>query len=275
MSDLRGVMIMVAPNGARRGKGDHPNIPLSTDELAVEATRCLEAGAGAIHVHVRDGEGRHVLDGPLYAEAIGKIRDAVGDKLVVQITTEAVGRYEPPAQIAVVQDVRPEAVSIALSEIIRSPEDEPRAARFFAWLQTERIWPQIILYRPFEIERLMDFQRRGIIPFAKPCVLFVLGRYGQSEGTPADLPPFLEAFGDLDTDWAVCAFGGAEAQCAHDAMSSGGHVRVGFENNLLLPSGKTADTNADLVGVVANAARDQGRPVLTANEIRATMMAHS
>ena len=58
--------LMVAPNGARKIKKDHPAVPLTISETVATAKSCYEAGAGAIHLHVRDKEGQHVLDAGLH-----------------------------------------------------------------------------------------------------------------------------------------------------------------------------------------------------------------
>ena len=66
-------------------------LPITPDEIAREAARCAEAGASLLHLHVRDDEGRHSLDAGRYRETIAAVRQSVGDALVIQITTEAVG----------------------------------------------------------------------------------------------------------------------------------------------------------------------------------------
>src|SRR3546814_7478658 len=92
--------IAVAPNGARRTRADPPRLPMTAAEIARDAAEAREAGAAMIHLHVRDGDGRHTLDAGLYRDATAAVRRAVGDGLVVQITTEAVGRYPPAEQMA-------------------------------------------------------------------------------------------------------------------------------------------------------------------------------
>ena len=62
----RNIAIAVAPNGGRKTKADHPALPLTPAELAATAAECLEAGAAMIHVHVRDANGRHLLDADAY-----------------------------------------------------------------------------------------------------------------------------------------------------------------------------------------------------------------
>src|SRR5262245_8845842 len=115
---MRDVMIMVAPNGARRTKTDHPALPLTPTELAEEARACTAAGATAIHLHVRDREGRHTLDASRYREATAAIREATGPDFVIQITTESVGRFSARDQMSCVRALRPQSASIALREIL-------------------------------------------------------------------------------------------------------------------------------------------------------------
>jgi len=64
---------------------------------------------------------------------------------------------------------------------------------------------------------------------------------------PEDLLPMIDALGDFKADWAVCAFGAKEADCATLAVQHGGHCRIGFENNMLLPNGTIAPDNTALI----------------------------
>lgn len=263
------VAIAVAPNGGRRTKADHPALPMTPGELAGTASECLEAGACMIHVHVRDAEGRHLLDADAYADATAAIRQAVGDRLVLQITSEALGIYGPDEQMAVVQAVRPEAVSLALRELAPDEAAEPAFAQFLSRLRQERVAPQIILYSPEEVQRLDRMRRRGDIPFENIPVLYVLGRYtvGQTS-RPEDLLPFLAPDMPSFRDWMICAFGRHETACVTAGALLGGHARIGFENNLDLPDGTMAASNADLVRVTATALRACGCPLMTADMLR-------
>ena len=265
------LVVMVAPNGARRTKADHPRLPMTAEELAEEAAACVAAGATLIHLHVRDAAGAHVLDVDLYRAATDAVRRRVGDRMVVQVTTEAVGRYRPDQQIAVVRALHPEAVSMALGELIPDDAATDEATELLAWLQRERIAPQFILYTPAEVIRFHELRRRGVIPQARPFVLFVLGRYTEpAEVRPRDVLPYLKAH-DADFPWAVCAFGRAETACVLTAAGLGGHVRVGFENNLWLPDGSRAESNADLVTRVVAGAQLVGRPIADIATTRALL----
>ena len=170
--------------------------------------------------------------------------------------------------MAAVRDVRPEAVSVAISEIVPDESGETAAADFFAWMLRERITPQFVLYSDAEVRRFLELRRRGIVPGERHFVLFVLGRYSRDQRSkPADLMPFLAAWPGAG-DWAVCAFGARESACALTAVALGGHSRVGFENNVHLGDGTTAPDNAALVAQCRRGAESIGRPVATAGFVR-------
>ncbi|MDK1388812.1 3-keto-5-aminohexanoate cleavage protein [Sinorhizobium sp. 8-89] len=263
------IAIAVAPNGGRRSKADHPALPLTPDELAADATACLESGACMIHIHVRDRDGRHLLDAGVYRAAIAAIRAAVDDELVIQITSEALGIYRPAEQMEVVRKVRPEAVSIALRELLPDESHETGFAQFLEWLRSERIVPQIILYTPEEAALLAALTARGLIPFEHLPVLFVLGRYAvEQRAMPSDLLAFLAPGMPRFAHWSVCAFGPREAACVTAGALFGGHVRVGFENNLWLPDGSLASDNAALVAASSEALRASGLIIADADRLR-------
>ena len=263
-----------APNGATRTKADHPELPMTAAELARCAAEIADAGASMFHVHVRDAHGHHLLDAGAYSEATAAIRAAVGQRLVLQVTSEAGGRYRAPTQMAVIRATQPEAVSLALRELIPDAASEPDAAEFFAWLRRERVLVQVILYSADEVARYAQLKARGVLGEGNDCPLFVLGRYTAGQvSAPSDLDPFLAAAASvqLGDAWSMCAFGRHENACAAHAAARGGHVRVGFENNLHLPDGTLAGRNADLVRAAVEAAEGAGRRLATADEARALM----
>jgi uncharacterized protein (DUF849 family) len=239
---------MVAPNGARRGKADHPALPVTIPEIVACAVDCQAAGADGIHAHVRDAEGAHVLDAGLYAELIAALAQATPG-LAVQITTEAVGRYSAAEQRALVAAVRPRMVSVALREIL----DEPQIGRtraFFHDCAGAGIQVQHILYDAAEVDRLAALQADGTIPAGEVQLLHVLGRYAAGQvSAPADLdaPLARQHARSIAADWAVCAFGPAETACLVAAGRRGGKMRIGFENNLYNADGRLAASNAQRV----------------------------
>src|SRR5690606_36709435 len=111
---------------------------------------CLEAGAAMIHVHVRDGSGRHLLDADAYRAAIAAIRAETGEKMVIQITSEALGTYSPQEQMDVVRAVKPQAALLALREVLPETGNEAAFGDVLQWMKAGRVAAQFILYAPEE-----------------------------------------------------------------------------------------------------------------------------
>ena len=263
------VPIAVAPNGGRRTKADHPRLPLEPAELAWTAAACRDAGAAMIHLHVRDEAGRHLLDAAAYARALQAVRAEVKESMVIQITSESLGLYTPAEQRAVVEAVRPEAVSIALRELLPEGGDEREFAAFLERLRAVQVAVQVILYEPAEAVRLGDLQRRGLVPEGQIAVLYVLGRYTPGQlSQPEDLAPFLAPVAPRFGSWMTCAFGRNEAACVLAGAEAVGGLRVGFENNLWLPDGTLAPANAALVQLVAEGLAERGIGRMSASQLR-------
>ena len=153
----------------------------------------------------------------------------------------------------------PEAASVAIRELIPDSEGEALAAPFFQWAADRDVALQYILYSVEDTQRLLDLVQRGIVADSRPHALFVLGRYSASQrSTPTDLLGFLRHW-PQNWPWSLCAFGDTEARCAAAAVALGGHVRVGFENNLLRPDREAASDNSEQVANVQVLATCCGR----------------
>jgi uncharacterized protein (DUF849 family) len=274
--DWTPMILAVAPNGARKTRMDHPAVPILPAELATTAAAAQAAGAAMIHLHVRDVDQKHSLDVGAYREATAAVREAVGARMVIQVTSEAVGMFSPQDQMAMVRALQPEAVSLAIRELVPDADHENAARDFLAWLVGAGILPQYILYAPEDVERFARLQAAGVVPPGPAFLLFVLGRYTPGQrSVPNDLLPYLtaiEAWPEAARlPWAICAFGPKETACVTAAATLGGHARVGFENNLFLPSGALARDNAELVAAGAAAATAIGRPLADAAAARRMM----
>jgi len=240
--------IMVAPNGARKTKEDHPVVPVTIAETVETAKVCFAAGADGIHAHVRDENQKHILDAGLYQELLTELNIQVPD-MHAQITTEAVGIYSAREQRQLIWDVIPPSVSIGLSEIFSDGALQENR-ELFQFAQENKITIQFILYGPKEIDVLADYIENNIIDGGSLKLLYVLGRYSEGQvSSPGDLDEFVKTAGalKLDADWAVCAFGKHETDCLLRAQSLGGKVRVGFENNVINQDGSLAKSNEERV----------------------------
>lgn len=240
--------IMVAPNGARRGKADHSALPLTTSEIVETARACKAAGADGLHLHVRDDQGTHSLDPGRYREALDELSRAVPD-LRLQITTEAVGIYDVSQQLDCLEQVRPGWASIAVRETARDMELAPRVYAACADMSCE---VQHILYDTDDIAILKRWQAEGIVRQGQDSVLFVLGRYAVGQTSdPTELDPFLAALPNAP-EWMLCAFGPQEHACLAHAAKRGGNLRVGFENSLLAADGQPHTDNAASVAALCD-----------------------
>jgi len=249
--------LMVAPNGARRDKSDHPALPMTDDELLNTARACQLAGADGIHLHIRDSSGAHLLDATRYALLLDRMTERVPG-MYLQVTSEAAGRYEANEQREMVRSLRPEQVSIAFREMVRCPEDWPEARDFYHWAADNGVEVQHILYSPREVVAFVTAISDGLVPGQMHLVIFVQGSYANGSFDSVDLENYLAPLARADgmeIDWMSCAFGVEETASLTRAAELGGKVRVGFENSLWNADGTLAADNASRVREVHAALR--------------------
>lgn len=271
MTDL---CIMVAPNGARRTRADHPAVPISPEDLAKTARACQDAGAGAIHLHVRDGAERHSLDADRYRAAIAAVT-AAAPGLAVQTTTEAAGVFSLAQQVASVEALNPACVSFSIRELMREGHDA--ADRFLAGAAARGTAIQFILYDPQDIALFAALHRDDALHLRDtPRVIVVAGRYAVTQNSDiADYEALHAALrSERLTDeaiWMTCAFGTGEMACLARTIDDGGHVRVGFENAIVDATGTPARDNAERVAMVADLAQARGRRLTDGDGARAIL----
>ena len=242
--------LMVAPNGGRLQKSDHPAIPITLEEILVCAENCYHAGADGLHLHLRDERGAHLLDAGAYSEALQECNARLPE-LPVQITTEAVGRYDVSTQIQVALTSGAKMVSVATREITR--DGDHAAERFFVECSDAGIAVQHILYELEDADMLARLLPDTLLRTSHLQLLFVLGQYGTETPTPPNaLDQFVEWLDrmSLRPDWAVCAFGRRETSLLLSAAGTGGKCRVGFENSRFSADGSIARDNAQRVAEI-------------------------
>jgi len=265
------LVIMAAVNGARRMPSDHPALPVIPADIATACAGCFAIGAQAAHVHARDAQGRHSLDPGTYQTVLDRLLADVGREPIIQVTTEAVGRYSPAEQMELVRVLRPEAVSIAVGEIIPGDDAVAVARDFYRWARHERIAIQHIIYTVEELARFLVLADDGVFPGGRHALLFPLGRYAvDQESRPAEMLPLLHGISSSRwsgrIDWMVCAFGRAETAALATAAALGGHCRIGFENNLFDSDGRIATDNAARVEELLRALTYLRRPLASRQE---------
>ena len=257
------LLIMAAPNGARKSREDHPNLPITIDEVVAEARACHDAGAAMLHAHIRDDDGNHSLDAGRYRDLLDAMA-AMVPGMPCQITTEKAGRFSPAEQAACLSGVHPDHASVSIVEITgdQSKEGIDFGSGVLKDAAASGTHLQYILYSPDDLTLLHRLYFDGYLPDAPVDVLFVLGRYSADfRSHPDDLDPFLGGDRGFIRHWMVCAFGPMEYDAMVKAHGLGGQARIGFENNLLLKDGTMASSSAELIRQMS-----AGRDVLTGAE---------
>lgn len=250
--------LMVAPNGARRGKVDHPALPITDEELIETTLACHKAGADGVHLHLRDAIGNHLLDAGRYQALLNELTN-LAPEMYLQVTSEAAGKYSSDAQRAMVRRLQPRHVSVAMREMVRSPEEWPAARDFYQWATETGVSVQHILYSPQEVRTFVEACACGDIPGSSHQIIFVQGSYANGSRDSIALETYLHPLAEAkllaDIDWMVCAFGAQETASLVRAAELGGKARVGFENSLWNADGTLAKDNAERVREVDLALR--------------------
>jgi 3-keto-5-aminohexanoate cleavage enzyme len=267
------VLIMAAPNGARRTHADHPGLPISEDEIVEAAAACFEAGAGALHAHARDANARHLLDAAAYRRLLARLAERTPG-MAVQVTTEAAGRYEPAEQAALLDALKPRFASVAVRELFAA--GEAFASQVVKRAENAGVALQYILYDDQDLAWLRALSDRQALSSPPHRIILVFGRYTVNQDSDvSELHARLATLRSLglerETIWMACAFGRGETAVLEAAMAEGGHARVGFENSLLHADGRVAASNQERVSVIAGIARKLGRPLASAAEAAAVL----
>lgn len=260
-------LIAVAPNGARKTKEDHASLPMTIEETALEAKACLDAGAGMIHLHIRDELGHHSLSVDLYQQAIQAVDVATEGQLLIQVTTEAVSKYSPDEQFGMIHTLNPDFVSIALREI--KELDELDIFENFDLMRKNDINPQIILYNHLNLSKYKYWLDEGILPGNAYPILLVLGK-SHAQGS-FDLSDLQESPEFPASSVMVCAFGEEEFEAAKLAVDHDWHVRIGFENNQRLKNGTEAENNAELIAQMSDYIKIQNKGSIQGDKVKSIM----
>ncbi|MDG4785771.1 3-keto-5-aminohexanoate cleavage protein [Micromonospora sp. WMMD1102] len=226
------MLLKACLNGGVR-RAEHPAVPISPAELAADAARCRLVGAGAVHVHPRDRDGRESLAGADVAAAVGAIRRACPG-LPVGVSTGAWIEPDPAARVAAVRGwtVLPDFASVNAHE--------PGAELVAAALHERGVGVEAGVWT---VEAAANHRRwrvpclRVLVECMRPEPADALADAVAILGTlPDDAPPVL-LHGEGPATWAVLA----------DAVRRGLATRIGLEDIRTLPDGSPAPGNAELV----------------------------
>lgn len=276
------VVITCALTGVLTNPEVH-NVPVTPEQMALEAKDAFNAGATCMHVHFRQqGAGKGHLpswDAELALTIADKIRDACPGVLL-NFSTGTVSR-DQQGPIDCIRAARPEIAACNAGSL-----NYLKTRKNGTWA-----WPPMVFENPVEkVSEILDVMRacntrpefecfdtgivRSVGMYAdvgmvdKPDYNFVMG---VASGMPADeaLLPILVRYANPDCRWQATVIGRSEIWPVHKRVAEmGGHLRTGLEDTFYLPSGNKASGNGELVEALANIAMNAGRSIASADEAR-------
>ena len=263
------LIITAAICGAEVTKEHNPNVPYTVLEIAIEAEKAYNAGASIIHLHVRKDDGTPTQDRERFKACIEAIKERCPDAIVQPSTGGAVGMSNEERLQPV--DLRPEMATLDAGTCNFGGDDvfvntENTIKEFGQKMIELGVKPEIEVFDKGMIDMAIRLQKKGFIK-TPMHFNFVMGVNGGITATPRDLV-FMEGSIPAGSTFTVSGIGRSEFQMAAMAIIMGGHVRVGFEDNVYIEKGIPANSNAELVERVVRIAKELGRAIATPKEAR-------
>ncbi len=263
------LIITAAICGAEVMKEHNPAVPYTVEECVREAKSAYEAGASIIHLHVRYDDGTPTQDKERFRVIIDAIKAECPDVIIQPSTGGAVGmtddeRLQPTELLPEMATLDCGTCNFGGDEVFTNTEN---TIKYFGKRMIELgIKPELECFDKSMIEMALRIHKKGLI--AKPMHFdFVMGVNG---GIGGDLRDFVFLRNSIPSDatYTVAGIGRYEFPLAAAAIIDGGHVRVGFEDNVYLSKGVLAKSNGELVEKVVRLAKELGREIATPAEAR-------
>ncbi len=277
-------VITCSISGAIAGREQCPAIPYTPQEYAAEARRIVDEGGVHIHIHARRPDGTPSYEVEDFMAIREAIVNQVGDAAIINFSTGTVG-VPVAKRVAYLEACRPEVAALNMGSLNYAKYSRTRRDFVF----------KFVFVNPFEeiVELLQAMRRLGIKP-EHEC--FDLGHVGSLEplvdmglleaplhadfvmgvvgGVPASARN-LAAMADnmpgsdgLRHHWGVIGIGRDQWRMVAAALTLGGSVRVGLEDNFYLPDGRMASSNGELIAKARQMTQDAGRRPATVQEAR-------
>ncbi len=266
------LIITTAITGAETTKESQPALPITPDEQAKCSKECFEAGSSVIHLHVREDNGKPSQRLERFEESITKIRKAVPNIIIQMSTGGAVGvpfeeRMAPLKLKPDMATLNAGTLNFGDEVFINAPKDIERLAEYF---KTVGVPPEIEVYESGMIDYVAKLVKKGLITHTPLHVQFVLGVPGGMSGEPKNVLYMAQHLKDLipSATWGVAGVGRYQLPCAMMSLVMGGHIRVGFEDNIFYHKGVLAKSNAEIVSRISRMAKEFGREIANPQQAR-------
>ncbi|MBU6256808.1 MAG: 3-keto-5-aminohexanoate cleavage protein [Burkholderiales bacterium] len=265
-----------------------PYLPITPTHIAEACLEAADAGAAAVHIHVRDPKtGRPSMDLALYAEVVEQLRRH-RPELIINLTTGPGGRFvpgaedpkvyaasttlmRPEARVEHIVALRPDVCSLDLNTmnsgdvvVMNTPSSVKRMARLIREAGT---LPELECFDTGDVMLARQLIAEGVLE-GPGLYTFVMGvRYALPYGTEAMLLARLLI--DVGAQWSAFAVGRHAFEACAQAHLLGGNVRVGLEDTIYLSRGLLARNNGELVTKARRLIEDLGGSLATPTEARA------
>ena len=283
------VVITCSISGAIANRAQCPAIPYTPAEYASEARRIVDEGGVMIHIHARTPDGTPSYEVEDFQAITDAIRAEVGDGVIINYSTGTIG-VPVAKRVAYLRACRPEVAALNMGSMNYAKYSRSRKAFVFS----------MIFPNPFEeiIELLEAMNELGIKPehecfdighvgslaplidmgVLKPplhvdCVMGVTGGIPPTARNLAAMVeniPAAEA-GSPPSHWGVIGISRDQWMLVAAALTLGGSIRVGLEDNLYLPDGEMARSNGELIARAREMTEAVGRRPATVQEARAML----
>ena len=267
------LIITAAICGAEVTKEHNPSVPYTVEEIGREAESAWKAGASIIHLHVRDDQGKPTQSAKRFRDCIAEIYRRCPPELIVQPSTGgATGmtnqeRLQPLFLHPEMATLDCGTCNFGGDEIFINTENT--IIEFAKQMLAIHIKPEIEVFDKGMIDQAKRLYQKGLI-LGPLHFNLVLGVNGGISAEPRDVLFMVESL-PLGATYTVTGIGKAAFPMATMAILLGGHVRVGFEDNVYLSRGLKAKNNGELVEKVVRIAKELGREIATPPQARETL----
>jgi len=265
------LIITVAPTGAWPTKKDTPYVPITPQEIAEEVYNCWKAGASIAHIHVRDEDESPSMNFGKFRDTVTSIRERKDCDIILNLTTSGGIGLADEERMKPFVELRPEMASFDAGTMNWQHrtvfENRPDFLEKLAQTQKEnKVKPELEIFDAGMLYNTLYLVEKG---FLEPPLhyQFCLGIPG---GTAATVENFMHMKSILPEGATFSAFaiGRMHLTILFMTVITGGHARVGMEDNVLLSKGVLATSNVEFVERVKRIAKEFQREIATPAEAR-------
>jgi uncharacterized protein (DUF849 family) len=272
------VVITCALTGVAADRRQCPAIPYTPEEIAEEARRAYEAGAAIVHIHAREDDGKASHRVEVYREIMERTRAKC--PVILNFSTGAVG-IPADQRVAHIRDLKPEIGALNMGSMNYAKFSPSRREFVFDYVFSNPFKDILLFVETMKqggVKPELECFDTGHIRNAEPLVelgllddpiqfSLILGVLGGAPPTAQTLA-FMATLLPPRAHWEVIGISHNQWELVAAALSLGGNIRVGLEDNFYLSPGVMAKSNGDLVEKAVRMVQDIGREVATVDEAR-------